>query len=155
MDIDTDLLGGFLARAHKSTYANKDAAKAKSSREKSEDYHYQEGNWEYHDTYFGGKDFIGEEIIYQNGNPIWGMNYYGYLLDEGIQEKDVYNFLRTALMQDYTDIPSVRGPLSFQIEPRKYENRVDGNLARLGGTETISFAQKEIYRCWYHGGLIQ
>ncbi len=40
-----------------------------SSRLKSEDYHFEQGNLIYHDTYFGGKDFIGGEIVYKDEMP--------------------------------------------------------------------------------------
>ena len=55
----------FLIRAKKSTYANSTIEKAKSSRVGSSDYHYEElidsKKYIYHDTYFGGTKFMGEE----------------------------------------------------------------------------------------------
>ena len=64
----------FLEQANKSTYANKDAPKASSSRLKSEDYHFEKDGLIYHDTYFGSRDFMGEEVVYKNTEPVWGLN---------------------------------------------------------------------------------
>jgi hypothetical protein len=66
-----DVLAHFLDEANKSTYAKKDAAKVKPLRPNSEDYHFEKDDLIYHDTYFGGRNFIGEEIVYQNQTPVW------------------------------------------------------------------------------------
>jgi len=68
MNIET--LSKFLNEANKATYANKDAQKVVSSRLSSEDYHFEKDGLIYHDTYFGGRDFIGEEIVYEDRKPV-------------------------------------------------------------------------------------
>ena len=147
-------LENFLCEAHGNTYANKTAQKASSSRLESKDYHFEKNGFTYHDTYFGERNFLGSEIIYKENKPIWGMNYYGYILKSDISEKDVYNFLRQSLMQTCIDIIPARGPSRYKSNLWDYANAVDGNLECFGGTETIFLAGEEIYRCWYHGGLI-
>lgn len=152
--IDTDVLSRFLNDANKSTYANKDAPKVASSRPKSEDYHFEKDNLTYHDTYFGGRDFIGGEVVYQDGAPVWGMNYYGYVLIPSVDEKEVYKFLREALMQEYTDIIPVRGPQDYEHGRLRYINSVDGALGRFVGKEEIYCDEVLWYRADYHGGFI-
>lgn len=72
--MDINELKEFLVKAKKSTYANSNAPKIESTRLDSKDYEYEEiinGNkFTYHDTYFGGINFIGEEIVYKNDLPI-------------------------------------------------------------------------------------
>ena len=51
----------------------------------------------YHDTYFGGTNFIGEEVYLYNKID-WVMNYYGVTLDEKISEDAMDSVLRPALM---------------------------------------------------------
>ena len=67
--LDVQEIADFLIVANHATWANKNAAKVSSSRLKSEDYHFEQGNLIYHDTYFGGKDFIGGEIVYKDEMP--------------------------------------------------------------------------------------
>lgn len=152
---DIKALAVFLNRANKNTYANKNMLKIAPSRLKSEDYHFEEGDWAYHDTYFGARDFIGEEIVYKAGKPVWGMNYFGRKTDDTASEKDVYDFLREALMQEHDGIIPVRGPKKFDVSDKKYVFVVDGDLANFSGKEEISFAGKIIYRCFVHGGFIR
>ncbi len=155
MNIALKQLADFLDEANKSSYANKDAPKASSSRLKSEDYHFEKDGLIYHDTYFGSRDFIGEEIIYKDNEPVWGMNYYGYILSETTNEKELYAFLRKALMQEYSDIIPVRGPMSFQDGDWEYGNSADGELGRFTGIEEIYRASVLVYRCNYHGRFIK
>ena len=154
-NIDQKELAEFLNEANKSTYANKDAPKASSSRLKSEDYHFEKDNLIYHDTYFGSRDFMGEEIVYKNNEPVWGLNYYGYILSEATNEKELYGFLRQALMQEYSDIIPVRGPKNYQNNDWGYNNSADGELNRFTGIEEIYRAGVLVYKCHYHGGFIE
>ena len=153
--ITTKQLADFLNEANKSTYANKDAPKALSSRLKSEDYHFEKDGLIYHDTYFGSRDFIGEEVVYKDSGPVWGMNYYGYILSETTNEKELYGFLREALIQEYSDIIPVRGPKNFKNGDWEYNNSAEGELNRFTGTEEIYRAGVLVYKCNYHGGFIE
>lgn len=151
---DTQTLAQFLNNANKSTYANKSAAKAPSTRPKSEDYHFEQGNLIYHDTYFGGRNFIGSEVVYKDGVPVWGMNYYGYVLVSSASEKEVYDFLRKALMQEYADIIPVRGGKKYVEGEWKYINTPLGSLDRFTGAEEVYRAGELLYRADYHGGFV-
>lgn len=155
MRIPDNELANFLNVANKATYANKEAPKSSSLRPSSEDYHFEQGDIVYHDTYFGARDFIGEEIVYKVAKPVWGMNYYGYILNPDIPTKDVYSVLRSALMQKYDDVLPVRGPREYMEGTDRYENRVEGTLDRFSGEETISMGGELVYRCNYHGGNIE
>lgn len=153
--IETTELAEFLHEANKATYANKDAPKAAPSRLKSEDYHFEKGSLVYHDTYFGDRDFIGEEIVYKNQKPVWGANYFGFVLDPAISERDVYDFLRKALMQEYDNVIPVRGPNTFSADEKEYDFTADGDLGNFSGKEEIAFNGKIVYRCLIHGGYIR
>lgn len=153
--MDKNELEEFLNKANKSTYANKNAQKVASTRMGSEDYHFERGDFVYHDTYFGGRDFLGEEIVYKNKKSVWGANYFGFVTDEKISEIDVYNFLRKALMQKYSDIIPVRGPRNFSLGTQEYNFSVVGDIANFSGEERILFNGKIVYRCFVHGGMIK
>lgn len=145
----------FLSKANKNTYANKNAVRVKSLRPNSEDYHFEEEDLAFHDTYFGGRDFIGGEIIYKDNIPIWGANYFGFILEEGIESKELSNFLRDALMQEYeSDIP-VRGPAEFISGKWGYKFVTNGSLSNFSGEEIILLNGKIVYRLLIHGGLIR
>lgn len=76
----------FLIEAKKQTYANNLGERIASTRLNSKDYEYKRDNMIYHDTYFGGTRFIGEEVVYIDNKTYWAMNYYGVTLDETLGE---------------------------------------------------------------------
>jgi hypothetical protein len=61
-------------RSTPQTYVDKSAAKAPPTKPRSRDYRFERDDLVYHDTYFGSRDFIGEEAVYRRDVPIWGIN---------------------------------------------------------------------------------
>ncbi len=151
-----DKLYDFLIEAKKQTYANANIEKVQSSRSGSKDYEYKHDNMTYHDTYFGGTNFMGEEVVYiDDETPLWGMNYYGVTLDKGLTEEAVDKALRPALMLVGQDgILPVRGPKEYINGEYKYTFDVDGDLEYFTGTETIYKNDKPVYVLKCHGGKI-
>ena len=150
-------LQNFLIEAKKETYANGTAEKVNPTRRGSSDYEYKNDKYSYHDTYFGGTDFQGQEVVYQQDDtPIWGMIYYGRTLDESLSEEAMDNALRPALMRVGEDdtIP-VRGPKEFENQGYKYTFKVTGDLTNFEGEETIEKEGAKIYTLKCHGGRIR
>lgn len=150
-------LHNFLIEAKKETYANENVEKVKSTRRGSHDYEYTKDNWTYHDTYFGGTDFQGQEVVYQQEDtPIWGMIYYGRTLDESLSEEAMDKALRPALMQvGQDDVIPVRGPKEFENQGYKYTFKVTGDLTNFEGEEMIEKDGKKIYTLKCRGGIIR
>lgn len=133
----------FLIKAKKNTYANSNVLKANSSRLGSTDYQYEEQidgkKVVYHDTYFGGEKFIGEEVVYIDNKPIWAMNYNGYPLVDDFSEEAIDNALRPALMQVGADksVLPLRGPSKFSNGEYTYTFKQTGTLENFTGIEKI------------------
>ncbi len=154
-------LKDFLVKAKKATYANGKALRVNSTRIASKDYHYQEtinkDEFIYHDTYFGGLNFIGSEVVYKNNNPIWGMNYFGISLDDSENNNAIKNALRPALClvgEDNKILP-LRGPKKFINNEYKYTFRCKGTLQEYSGEEKIYKNNKLIYKLLCNGGEIK
>ena len=149
-------LSKFLIEAKKQTYANENVEKVNSSRIGSHDYEYSDGVMKYHDTYFGGINFMGEEVVYeQDETPMWGMNYYGVTLDKNLSEEAMDNALRPALMQvGNDDIIPVRGPREFVNGEYRYTFSVTGDLNCFDGEEAIYKKDHKVYVLKCHGGKI-
>lgn len=152
----------FLVKAKKSTYANSTIEKVIPSRVGSSDYNYEEEidnkKFIYHDTYFGGTKFMGEEVVYCDSNiPIWGMNYYGVTFDSSLGEEAMDNALRPALMkvgEDESVIP-VRGIKRFENNGYLYTFNVTGTIEKFDGVERIYKNNNLIYELHCSGGLIK
>ena len=147
----------FLIDAKKQTYANASVEKQPSSRLNSKDYEYVKDNMIYHDTYFGGTRFIGEEVVYLDNKPYWGMNYYGVTLDENLGEEAMDNALRPALMKvgDDKSVIPVRGPKEFINGDYKYSFDVNGDINNFSGIESVYKNNTKIYELKCSGGLIK
>lgn len=151
----------FLINAKKSTYANSNIKKVESSRVGSSDYHYEKiidnKKYIYHDTYFGGTKFMGEEVVYcDNNKPIWGMNYYGVTLDDTLGEEAMDKALRPALMkvgEDENIIP-VRGIAKFENNGYTYTFKTTGTIEKFDGIEQIYKDNRLIYELHCSGGMI-
>ena len=147
-EIDDNIIE-FLCRAKKVTYAGK-GAKVESSRPKSHDFEYSEGELKYIDTYLGGEIFLGEEGIWKDNTPIWAMNYKGRVLGEGFSG----DFLKETLSLVNKEMP-YRGPLVYENGDYKYHCIVQGDFKWFKGYEEIFYNNKKVYECMFHGGAIK
>ena len=153
--LTTEELTAFLKEANLNTYANEKVEKVAALRPGSHDYHFEKNGLVYHDTYFGGKKFIGEEIVYKDGQPVWGMNYHGWTLNKTMTEGLFDAILRPALMAGSGDNIPVRGPKEFINNNWKYTFKVEGNLSNFTGVEEITKNEEVICRLLCHGGWIE
>ncbi|MBP7708675.1 hypothetical protein KA107_03240 [Candidatus Pacearchaeota archaeon] len=143
----------FLVKAKKSTYAS--GNKAKILGDGFHEFVFEEGELKYRDRY-QAKDprpFGGEEVVFEKGNAIWMMNYYGFMTSDTVDSKPVYVFLRKAMSLVDEEMP-FRGPAKFQEGDFEYINECEGNVDKFKGTEIILSKRKEVYRLEYHGGKI-
>lgn len=155
VDLPIDVLEVFLREANLNTYANENVKKASPLRPGSSDYHFEKDDLTFHDTYFGATKFIGEEIVYRNGKPAWGMNYYGFTLNSKISESLFDAILRPALMSGSGDNIPVRGPKEFISREWRYTFKAEGDLANFTGLEEIHKNDEVVCRLYCHGGFIE
>ena len=139
----------FLIRAKKATYAGK-GAETKASRTGSHDLVYCEGDLMYYDTYLGGEKFAGEEALWISDIPCWSMNYAGRVTGERFSG----DFLKEALLHVPEEKP-YRGPQQYISGDYAYFCDTEGDFDWFQGKETIDYRGKQIYECFFHGGLIR
>lgn len=152
-EIDLEALSKFIAVAKRTTFAEGGNTVA-SSRLGSEDYFYQEGNFTYRDSFFGSLYDIGQEIVWENSKPVWGMNYMGGMRREYEHlSRKSFEFLKECLKRVEERSP-YRGPEEHKDGDLRYLNEVRGDISRFFGEEKIFFKGEEIYTRVYHGGLI-
>lgn len=138
----------FLMEAKKGTYAGKGAEKL-SSRPNSHDLEYVKDGLKYIDTYLGGRNFAGEEALWENDQPFWSMNYIGHILADGFSG----DFLKEALLNVPINMP-YRGPSEYQNGIFTYKCTVEGGFEWFQGYEEIFKGNVKVYECVFHGGAI-
>lgn len=138
----------FLLEAKRATYAGHGQPTA-SCRAASQDYRYQQGPFCYHDSYFGGPHFAGQEILYRDSMPIWSMTYAGRVLTEPFSG----DFLKEALRHGTPAMPW-RGPTLYRQGEWTYHCAVQGDMPWFIGEEKIYFRDVLVYEGRFHGGNI-
>ena len=154
MTIDINELDAFIVKAKSSTYVG-DGEHTTSCRVGSHDLRFISGEWAYLDSYFGGTDFIGEEVIYFDDKPVWAMNYYGRILrDDLITASQTGQMIKASLSLMYKEGRFLGG---FQHTENQftYEDASEGNVEHFHGREFIRYGQDIAYELVYHGGLIR
>jgi hypothetical protein len=146
-------LNAFIVRAKSVSYVG-DGQPAPSFRPGSHDLKFSEGDWAYLDSYFGGRDFIGEEVVYYQGKPVWAMNYYGRILrPDLITPAQTGQVIKASLSKMYLE-GRFLGGFEYQHEGFKYIDGNEGELASFRGRESISRDGVRTYELFYHGGMI-
>jgi hypothetical protein len=144
----------FIIRAKKATYVA-GGVKDQSSRPGSQDLSFHDGDWTYRDSYFGGTDFIGQETVWFNDEPVWSMIYYGYILrPDLIDGSRAAQTLRAALSTE-----TAQGRLLDNFEWSgpygHFSISSEGSFEHFKGRETITVNGTLAYALDYMGGLVK
>jgi hypothetical protein len=153
-DFTLKQLEAFIVKAKAATYVG-DGAKGPSCRPGSHDLQLHDGDFAYLDSYFGGVDFIGEEVVYYKGEPAWAMNYYGRILEpETIAAAEAGRIIKQSLSAMYQE-GRFLGGFEYDTGDGVYTDISEGDAAAFTGKEWITRAGVRVYELVYHGGLIK
>jgi len=149
-----DRLNDFLVRAKAATYVGS-GRESISCRPGSHDLEFRNGAFHYLDSYFGGADFIGEEVVYFEDKPIWAMNYYGHILaPDRITAEETGQLLKKSLSQLYQQNRFLGG-FEYADGRDMYNDTNEGDITTFAGKEWIERDGVRVYELVYHGGLIK
>ncbi len=143
----------FLVKAKKYTYASGDLSKKVVESDKSTTLVFEDGDFKYHDNYFGGEPYGGREVVFFKGEPIYMMVYYGLVDKDVTNFRGVYGMLQKALSLIPENSP-YRGPKKYTEGDYGYINNFIGEINDFSGEEIINYKGKEIYKAKYIGGLV-
>ena len=121
----------------------------------SHDIGYERGGWRYLDSYFGGTDFAGQEVVWFAGVAIWAMNYFGRIVEPDlIDAARAGRVIKDALTHMYVDQMRFLGGLDFDHAFGHYTDQSSGTFECFSGEERILVGDRIAYRLDYRGGLI-
>jgi len=154
MEVDIDQLNAFIVRAKAATYVG-GGEPVTPCRLGSHDLRFSADQWAYHDSYFGGSDFIGEEVVYFDGRPVWAMNYYGRILrDDLLTGVQAGQMIKDSLSRMYKTGRFLGGFEHVEAN-LTYVDTSEGRVDSFRGREFIRRANEIAYELVYHGGLIK
>jgi hypothetical protein len=149
-----DQLNVFIVRAKAATYVGS-GVKSLSYRPGSHDLQFHDGPFSYLDGYFGGTDFIGQEVVYFEGHPVWAMNYYGRILRlDLIQGAEAGDIIKASLSHMYQE-GRFLGGFEHSMNGSVYTDTSEGDVLSFTGKEWITRDSVRVYELVYHGGLIK
>jgi hypothetical protein len=152
--VDLAELNLFIVAAKRATYAG-GGGKAEPSRPGSHDLVFAQGPWRYRDSYFGGTDFIGQEVAWRGEDPVWAMNYYGYVLrPDLIDAFRAGETIKAALSAMYAE-GRFLGGFEWHGAHGVYRDTSNGGVEHFLGREVIMVGGSEAYALDYFGGLIK
>ena len=149
-----DELNKVVVRAKAATYVG-GGSKAKASRTGSHDLGWSEGEWRYLDSYFGGTDFLGQEVLWRGAEPIWAMNYYGYVLRGDLIDAERAGATIKAALSALYEEGRFLGGFSWEGPHGRYVDRSEGSVGQFRGREVILVGEAEAYALDYFGGLVK
>lgn len=150
-------LAEFLVLAKQNTYTKSGEDIEEKLPDGGRRFVFEQGEFKYQDTYYGYCPFSGQEIVWQNGIPVWTMGYWGMVLFYKTRTPEeieaVYSFLKKVLSQVDVEAP-FRGPEEYTEGDWQYERYDSGNVYQFNGEERISINGDCVYFLYYHGGSI-
>ncbi len=152
--IPLDALQQFIVRAKAATYVGS-GSQTRSCRPQSHDLEFREAGFAYLDSYFGGSDFIGEEVVYYGDQPVWAMNYYGRILDPAqITAEKAGKVIKESLSRMYQE-GRFLGGFEHAAAYGVYHDSNKGDFTSFTGREWITQDGRTVYELCYHGGLVK
>jgi hypothetical protein len=152
--LELAVLQAFIVRAKAATYVGA-GDESPSSRPGSHDLRFADGLFAYLDSYVGGSDFLGQEIVTFDGKPAWAMNYYGYLLRPDIVDAARAGaVIKEALSALYREGRFLGGHV-YTVGEDVYTDTNAGDVTRFTGTEWITRRGERVYQLAYDGGLVR
>lgn len=150
-----DALEAFILEAKSHCYIGHGAKNRQSCRPGSHDLSFTKAEFSYLDSYFGGTDFIGQETVWRDGIPVWGMNYYGKILNDELLKADMAGRIITTSLQALYQQGRFLGGFQNDVEAYRYRDQSEGLYLRFTGFETICRDNLLLYQLDYHGGIIR
>jgi len=155
LNISIQELDAFILKAKAATYVG-DGQEVHPCRPGSHDLKFEEGSFSYLDSYFGGSDFIGQEVVYYQDKPVWAMNYYGRILQPDlITGTETGKMIKESLSKMYAEEGRFLGGFEHAAGNLRYTDTSQGEVSSFAGTEWITRDNVKVYELDYHGGLIK
>ncbi|EPE98873.1 DUF5680 domain-containing protein [Rhizobium grahamii] len=153
--MDIAALNRFIVEAKARTYVG-GGPPAPACRTRSHDMGYQREQWRYLDSYFGGADFAGQEVVWRDGEPVWAMNYFGRIIEHSLIDGErAGTVIKAALSKMYAEYRRFLGGMEFEHAFGFYADQNTGDCSHFSGREVIVVNERRAYELDYRGGLIQ
>lgn len=133
---DSATLNEFIVEAKAATYVGGGVPRL-PCRSGAHDIGYERGAWRYLDSYFGGTDFAGQEVVWLADEPVWAMNYFGCVIAPDLIDGRAAGAVIMAALSAMYRQGRFLGGMEFDHPFGRYIDRSDGDCNRFSGHECI------------------
>ncbi|UJW74487.1 DUF5680 domain-containing protein [Rhizobium sp. SL42] len=145
----------FIIEAKAACYAGGGSHARVPCRTRSHDILHERNEFRYMDSYFGGTDFLGQEVVWIDDEPVWAMNYYGRITEPMLLcSTRAGTIIKSALTALYRE-GRFLGGFSFQHADGEYIDESVGDHRGFRGIERILVNDRLAYQLDYQGGIIK
>jgi hypothetical protein len=140
----TSQLSKFIHSAAATTYAGGGSYEKNPERPGFLELVFEEGDWNYRDSYTGFYRSSGSEVVRYKNHIVWVSNYCGGMVTG--QEKlagDTFAFLKQAMLAKPEW--SFRGPDLFEVGKWRYANFQKGNIVSFSSHEEIYYQNQIVF----------
>jgi hypothetical protein len=149
-----DNLEAFIVEAKKACYVG-NGRHAEPSRLCSHDHAYVRDGFSYRDSYFGGIQFCGQEVVWTSDEPVWSMVYFGFIFEPLLLNAEQSGaIIRAALSELYQQHHRFLGGMRLSHPFGDYCDETVGDYRNFKGRETIMCQGRLAFELQYQGGLI-
>lgn len=150
-----DPLERFIIEAKEMAYVGGKPPETVVTRPGAHEIRYEKAPYRYLDSYFGGTDFLGQELVWMKDEPVWAMNYYGRIIDpDRLDGERAGTVIRQALGALYQE-KRFLGGFTYVHPQGEYLDEAAGDYRSFTGVERILVDGRLAYRLDYQGGLIK
>ena len=101
------------------------------------------------------KGYLGQEVVYCEGKPVWVMNYYGRVLEPSlITAAETGQVIQESLSRMYEE-GRFLGGFEHSTGDSAYVDTSKGDITSFTGREWIMRENVKVYELVYHGGLVK
>jgi hypothetical protein len=152
--MDLDALDAFVLAAKRAAYVG-NGDRAEPSREGAHDLVFTQDPFRYRDSYFGGTDFLGQEVVWHESSPVWAMSYYGYITRPDLIDAARAGATIKAALSALYEEGRFLGGFEWIGPYGVYRDISTGGVAHFHGREAIEVGGVEAYALDYFGGLVK
>lgn len=151
--LSPEKLTAFIVKAKAATYVG-DGAKSVSYRPGAHSLQFHSDDFSYLDSYFGGTDFLGQELVYHQNTPVWAMNYYGRILEPSLLNGEKAGQIIKESLSAMYEAGRFLGGFEYHTQHGIYTDTSEGDVTSFTGKEWIACNGIIAYELVYHGGVI-
>nr|WP_198557146.1 DUF5680 domain-containing protein [Enterovibrio nigricans] len=111
------------------------------------DIQFQDGPFQYLDSYFGGTDFLGQETVYFKSQAIWAMNYYGKILEPSMFDGEKAGIVVLDSLSKLYETGHFLGDSVNETPLGTYHDTNSGTVDSFTGYEWIKFEGRKCTNC--------